>query len=110
MPIKVYKVADIIDGKIVFSRRRGRRFQGDEKEVVTALRTLECPADPLPPDDRIAFIKARGLPDAVERAAIASLRTKFTFSYSGSPVFLPEDKPTRLVYFNGRLFMSERIP
>ncbi len=128
MPIKVYKVADIIDGEAVFS---GKRFR--ESDLATLLTNL-CPRGDLVPWGDL-------VPASAWKCAIVS-RTIIAYTKDGtqnlaririrlppiscksSVYFLPEDaplggstpdytaytgpRPTPLVYFRDRLFMSER--
>jgi hypothetical protein len=140
MPIKVYKVADIIDGEAVFS---GKRFR--ESDLATVLTTF-CPPRLVPASAMtwkctivsrtiIAYIE-EGTPHIRARILIGLP----PISDKSSVYFLPEDvptgsaaargldggrapflggstpdytayagpRPTPLVYFRDRLFMSER--
>lgn len=123
MPIKVYKVADIIDGEAVFS---GKKFR--ESDLAAVLTTL-CPRGDLGPASAwkcaivsrtiIAYIE-EGTPHIRARIQIRLP----PISDKSSVYFLPEDaplsgstpdytaytgpKPTPLVYFRDRLFMSGR--
>jgi hypothetical protein len=102
MPIKVYKVADIIDAEIVFSpsaEKRGKDGWSESYSVQLTLFELYPLADA---NDRFRTF-AFALPN-LNRYLSSSL-------YSGvNPVFIPEDKPALLIYFQDRLFMSERVP
>jgi hypothetical protein len=107
MAIKVYKVADIIDGEVVFSGTRMFR-QGDLAAVLTNLYPL---TDPLPESGwQMELI----IGDKRSKRKIKiDLRPILSRSYSGAtPLFIENDalenKFTPVIYFRDRLFMSER--
>jgi hypothetical protein len=108
MSIKVYKVADIIDGVVVFSGVR--RFR--EGDVAAVLTNLQPPADPTPESGwQMELIICEGLPS--ERRILIDLPPILSRSDSKNiPIFIsnnaPENKLTPLVYHRDRLFMSER--
>ena len=106
MPIKVYKVADIIDGEIVFSLAAKKerptiipKFKMSEADgVQSTLFELYPPADP----NTTIFRYPWCLPN-LKRYLTKS-------SYSGvNPAFIPENKRTHLIYFRDRLFMTSRV-
>ena len=102
--IKVYKVADIIDGGVVWSGTRRSR----DGDVLAALTNCQPVADPIPASAwKMDLIIGEG---ADGRRIPIDLPPILSRSYSGTtPVFIPEDRPdTRLIYFRDRLFMSER--
>ena len=107
MPIKVYKVADIIDGEVVFSGTR-RFHEGDLAAVLT---NICAPADPIPESAwKMELVIGEGPAARRIQIDIAPILSK---SYSdASPIFIPnnapENKLTPLIYFRDRLFMSER--
>ena len=112
MPIiKIYKVADIIDGEIVFSPSAKKMIPGVkgygsgsfsrtfEYSAGWTLLKLYGSADPMKEE----FFRPHDLLPNLNRYLKR-------LSYSrANPVFIPEDKPTTLVYFRDRLFMSERV-
>jgi hypothetical protein len=108
MSIKVYKVADIIDGEVVFSGTR--RFR--EIEVATVLANICIPADPIP-ESAWKMEPLIGEGPAARRLQIDNSPI-LSRSYSrDTPIFIPNNAPensklTPLVYFRDRLFMSER--
>jgi len=120
MPIMVYKVADIIDGEIVFSPFAKKTVPGAartfEDVVWTAIFELNPapPAPPAPPDDFHILRRRRSSrprPIREENSLNYLNRYLSTSSYSwDNPVFLPDDTSTQLVYFRNRLFISERLP
>ncbi len=107
MPIKVYKVADIIDGEVVLSGTR--RFR--EGDIAAVLTNLRPPADPLPESAwKFSLIIGEGvgetritidLPPILSRSHSEALPIIITTGIS-------ENRPTSLIYFRDRLFMSER--
>jgi hypothetical protein len=106
MPIKVSKVADVIDGELVFAPSARTKDRQHAKGVLQGL-------FPRPSDirDKIPAHEwfAQMYPDP-----LGELNKYLSgLSYSGvDPVFinfLPEGNPTELVYFRDRLFMTERI-
>jgi hypothetical protein len=105
MPIRVYKIADIIDRVVVFSGIR-RFKQGDLAAILT---NLEVPSDPNPDSAwQLEIIIGEGVR---ERRVPIDLPPILSNSYTGdAPIFLPESRPTPLAYFRERLFMSERPP
>jgi hypothetical protein len=114
MPIIVYKVADIIDGEVVFSETR--RFRaGDVAAILTNIEPLDD-ADPSSAW-QVELILGTG---AGERRIKIDLPPVLSKTYSDDfPLFLTtnttdpytntnERKLSPLVYFKRRLFMSER--
>jgi hypothetical protein len=107
MPIRVYKVADIIDGEVVPSRTP--RFR--EGDVAAALTNLHPPPDPDPTSAwTLRLIIGDG---ADQREIIIELPLILSRDHSEeTPIFIsnnaPENRPTPLVYFRHRLFMTER--
>jgi len=108
MPIKVYKVADIIDGEVVFS---GTRRDGD---VAVLLTNISPPTDPIPESSwKMDLVIAKGTV-AERRIQIdpAPILSRSLYSEE-TPIFIfnnapEENKLTPLVYFRDRLFLSER--
>jgi hypothetical protein len=131
MPIiKVYKVADVIDGNIVFSPSAKRKIPGVKGRFYGGfdrIRTFEYAAG----------LKGHG-DDSVESTfeydagwtlldlypsadldiksfywrphdMLPNLRRYLSRYSEDNMVFIPANKPTRLVYFRDRLFMSERV-
>lgn len=111
MPIRVHKIADIIDGVVVFpGDPRGAAMGGSRQaDLLTILTDLRPPPDPRPETAWHLEIKiGKGLR---ERLVPIDLPPILRVSYTGeAPIFLPEDKLTPLAYFRDRLFMSERLP
>lgn len=115
MPIRVQKIADIIDGVVVFSGDpRGAAGLGNRRsrhpDLIAILTSLQPPPDPRPETAwRFEIIIGSG---PGERLVPIDLPPILRISYTGeAPIFLPEDKPTTpLAYFRDRLFMSERLP
>lgn len=105
MPIRVYKVADIIDGEAVFS---GKRFR--ESDLAAVLTTLWPRADSSVWHGSIVSrtIICYYTKDGTPHGGASMLIRLPPISDNSSVHFLPEDKPTPLVYFRDRLFMSER--
>ncbi len=108
MPIKVYKVADIIDGEVVFS---GTRRDGD---VAVLLTNISPPTDPIPESSwKMDLVIAKGT--VAERRIqidLAPILSRSLYSEE-TPIFIfnnapEENKLTPLVYFRDRLFLSER--
>jgi hypothetical protein len=107
MPIKVYKVADIINGEVVYSGTR--RFRGGDLAAV--LTNIHPPPDANPDCAwKMELIIGEG---AAERRILIDLAPILSKSYSGAvPLFIynnaPENTLTPLVFFRDRLFMTER--
>lgn len=99
MPIKVYKAADIIDREVVFPGTRRSHQIG----AAVVLTNLSPPVDPIPESAWEVDVGTAAHPIPIDLPPILSR------SYSGdTPTFLPENRPTPLIYFRDRLFMSER--
>jgi hypothetical protein len=109
MPIKVYKVADIIDGEVVFSGTR--RFRtGDLLAVLT---NIWPPADPIPESAwKMEIEIGEGVAARRIQIDIAPILSRSSYS-EATPIFIfdnasDENRLTPLIYFRDRLFMSER--
>jgi hypothetical protein len=107
MRIKVYKVADIIDGEVVLSGT-GRFREG---EIAAVLTNLQPPSDPDPTSAWTLRLIMKQSGNA--RDIIIELPHMLSASHSKeSPIFIPinapENRRTSLVYFKDHLFMSER--
>jgi hypothetical protein len=109
MPIKVYKVADIIDGELVFAPSAEKTLPG-EIRMRGLTRTFRKVAEDalhelFGPHDIIEILRTQQYVDPLSELN----KYLATSSYSRvDPVFIPEDKPTQLIYFQDRLFVSER--
>lgn len=115
MPIRVHKIADIIDSVVVFPGNRGGAAVGSgdrrsrQADLLAILTNLQPPPDPAPETAwHLEIIIGEGL---TEHRVPIDLPPILRLSYTGeAPLFLPEDKLTPLAYFRDRLFMSERPP
>jgi len=107
MPIRVYKVAEIIEGEVVFAGT-GRFREGDLACVLTNINR--------PPDAdvqsawKMQLTISKGHEEKQIQIELPPILTK---SYTGeTPTFIynnaTENKLTPLIYFRDRLFMSER--
>jgi len=103
MPIKVSKVADIVDGEVVFQNIRRSR----QSEITAILTNLCLPADPIA-DSAWKLNLIIGDGPAARTIPIDMAPALSKSSAKDIPIFLPETRATPLIYFRDRLFMSER--
>jgi hypothetical protein len=102
LPIKVYKVAEIIDGEVVWCGAR----RLSEGELAAALTSLEAATDPAP-GSPWTFPLTIGEGQAARHITI-ELAPVLSRSYSSdSPLLLRGTVPPPLIYFRDRLFVSE---
>jgi hypothetical protein len=100
MPIKVTRVADIVEGEIIFSQQSKYR-QGDVVAFMTNLQPVDDPRDGW----TIELVAGSG---PAERRMVLPLPPVISKHDSlDTPLFLGDGT---LVYFRDRLFMSERLP
>ena len=98
--MKVYKIADIINNEIVFCTARGR------KDGVRILNNLKPVNEPRPnPTWHMKIEIGRGPSARLVRLNLPQLLS--VYDSLGSPLFLVDN---RLVFYQDRLFMSERMP
>jgi hypothetical protein len=103
LPIKVYKVAEIIAGEVIWCGTR----RLSEPELAAALTSLEAAIDPMPAS-HWTFPLTIGEGPAARHVTI-ELAPVLSRSYSSdSPLLLQGTVPPALIYFRDRLFMSER--
>ena len=110
MPIMVYKVAEIINGQIVFSRFAKKTVPGEMRfKGISALTFEDVAKSALLELSRPVYPHIlRPRPRPTDLSALKRYLSRSSYS-EVNPVFLPEDEPTRLVYFRDRLFISERL-
>lgn len=103
MTIRVYKVAEVIGGKVLY--RENRKFSAsDLAAVLTNLREVD---DPLPGNAwTIGVVIGTGI---AARTVQIDLPSFLPRSQQEVPFFPPEASG-RIVYFRDRLFMPERSP
>lgn len=103
MTIRVFKVADIIDGKVVFSGM-GKSRQSDTAAVLT---NLHAAPDPDPSSAwKFDLIIGKGPGERRIELDLPPLLSKS--QPHDAPIFLSNEKATSLIYFRDRLFLAER--
>lgn len=99
--MKVYKVADIVNGEIVFSTAGGHRNQ----DIVVILSNLREVSDPRPGSAWKVEFEIGTKP---KKLVMLNLPSILSANQSlDSPLFFADN---RLVFFRDRLFMPERMP
>jgi HNH endonuclease len=105
VPIRVYKVADILAGEVMFCGTR--RFR--EGDLAAILTNMSPPADPIPESAwklNLTIGEGAGAHDI--KYPLPPLLSRSSYS-EATPTFIDnENRFTHLVYFRDRLFMSER--